>query len=76
MFQMVSDAVCYIMKLPNYDVINYIDDFLRFGTPMVAKHSFDALHDVMQTLGLCISRKKPITPGIQAVCSWEYWLSH
>ena len=68
MFQRVSDAVRYIMRCQNYDIINYIDDFLGFGTPTVAKRSFDALYDAMQKLGLCISNKKLIHPGTQAVC--------
>ena len=35
-FQRLSDAVRNIMHQHGYDVINYIDDFIRFGTPEVA----------------------------------------
>ena len=68
MFQRCSDTVRYIMKCQNYDVINYIDDYLGFGTPSTAKRSFDALYDTMQKLGLCISSKKLVFPGTKAVC--------
>ena len=68
MFQRCSDAVRYIMKCQNYDVINYCDDFLGFGTPTTAKRSFDALYDAMQKLGLSTSKKKLVYPGTQAVC--------
>ena len=40
------------MMHQNYDIIYYIDDFLRFGTRMIAKGSFDTLYDTMQKLGL------------------------
>ena len=41
-FQRTSDAVCYIMHRYGFDIINYIDDFLGFGTPSTAQASFKA----------------------------------
>ena len=35
-FQRLSDAVRFIMRRDGYDVINYVDDFVGFGTPSVA----------------------------------------
>ena len=67
-FQCTSDAVRYIMRQHGRDVINYIDDFLGFGTPSVARASFDVLHDVMCKLGLTISEKKLVEPTTRAVC--------
>ena len=51
-----------------HDVINYIDDFLGFGTPSAAQLSFDALLDIMRQLGLTVSQKKLIPPSTKAVC--------
>ena len=42
-FQRTSDAVRHIMRQMNYDIINYIDDFLGYGTPSVADASFHTL---------------------------------
>ena len=67
-FQRTSDAVCYAMCHQGYDVINHIDDFLGFGTPSVARQSFQTLVELMQELGLAISDKKLIHPTTQAVC--------
>ena len=67
-FQRVSDAVRYVMRQRSHDVINYTDDFLGFGTPSVARCSFDALLDVMHSLGLTISQKKLVHPSTSAVC--------
>ena len=67
-FQRASDAVRHVMRQQNVDVINYIDDFLGYGTPSVARHAFDALLDVMKRLGLDISEKKLVHPTTRAVC--------
>ena len=67
-FQRVSDTVRYIMRQRGFDVVNYIDDFLGFGTPSVAQASFDTLRGVMESLGLTISQKKLVRPATQAVC--------
>ena len=50
------------------NVINYIDDFLGYGTPSVARKSFDALFNVMTQLGLTVSEKKLVEPTTRAVC--------
>ena len=65
-FQRSNDAVRHVMR--DVNVINYIDDFLRYGTPSVAKKSFDALIDVMTQLGLTISESKLVEPTTKAVC--------
>ena len=67
-FQCTSDAVRYVMRQRGFDVLNYIDDFLGFGVPSVAKKSFDALFEIMTELGLTISAKKLIYPATKAVC--------
>ena len=67
-FQRVSDALHYIMRHEGFSVINYIDDFLGYGTPTVARASFDKLLDKMRHLGLDVSEKKLIQPATQAIC--------
>ena len=39
------------------NVINYIDDFLGYGTP-----------DIMTQLGMTVSKKKLVAPTTKAVC--------
>ena len=66
--QRTSDAVRHIMRQRDVNVINYIDDFLGYGTPDVARRSYDALLDVMAQLGITISSKKLVAPTTQAIC--------
>ena len=51
-----------------YHVINYIDDFIGYGTPDVARRSYDCLRNVIECLGLTISEKKLVAPTTSAVC--------
>ena len=67
-FQRLSNAVRHILRRHGYDVINYIDDFIGFGTPEVAEKSFQCLYQILQNLGLTISQKKLITPATRVVC--------
>ena len=64
----MSNAVRYVMRHRGYDVINYMDDFLGFGTPSNTQASFDMLRDVMRDLGLTISKSKLVHPSTRAVC--------
>ena len=67
-FQHVSDAVRYVLRCHGYGVINYIDDFVGYGTPDVARRSFDCLRNVLERVGLTISEKKLVAPCTKAVC--------
>ena len=67
-FQHTSDAVRHVMRQRDVNVINYIDDFLGYGTPDVARRSYDALLDVMTQLGITVSEKKLVAPTTRAVC--------
>ena len=42
--------------------------FLGYGTPDIARRSYDALLDVMAQLGITVSKKKLVAPTTQAVC--------
>ena len=61
-FQCINNAVRYALCCHGYRVINYKDDFVGYGTPDVARHSYDCLRDIIERLGLTISEKKLVTP--------------
>ena len=56
--QRLSDAIRFIMSNMGYDVINYIDDVIGFGTISTADPSYQTLMNLLQRLGLDISVKK------------------
>ena len=56
------------MRREGFSVINYIDNFLGYETPTVARASFDKLLDKMRHLGLDVSEKKLVQPATQAIC--------
>ena len=67
-FQRVSDAMCYTLRCHGYRVINYIDDFVGYGTPDFARRLYDCLRNVIERLGLTISEKKLVAPTTSAAC--------
>ena len=67
-FQRLSDAIRFIMKSQGYDVINYIDDIIGFGTITTAKSSFETLTNLLQKLVLDISIKKLVHPTTKVTC--------
>ena len=64
-FQRTIDAVRYIMRNQNYDIINYIDDLIGFGLPSTVHSSYKYL---LEKLGLTISNKKLIPPSTVVTC--------
>ena len=67
-FQCVSESIHYMMRLRQFCIINYIDDFVGIGVPDVVARSFACLHALLECLGLTISKKKLIPPTTEAVC--------
>ena len=67
-FQRLSDSIRYILKTRGFPIINYVDDFVGFGTPSEAKLAFDQLYEIVQDLGLTISQKKLVPPSTKATC--------
>ena len=67
-FQRLSDAVRFIMRRDRYDVINYVDDFVGFGTPSVARASVGHLRNLLSRLGLNISAQKLVAPCTKVTC--------
>ena len=57
-----------MMKNKEYDVINYIDDVIGFGTVSTATPSYNALFQLLQELGFDISMKKLVQPCTKATC--------
>ena len=57
-FQRLSDVILFIMSNMGYDVINYIDDIIGFGTISTADPSYHTLLNLLQRLGLDINVKK------------------
>ena len=62
-FQPLSNAIRFIIKSKGYDVINYIDDVIGFGTVFTAKPSFDTLQDLLD-----ISLTKLVEPSTKVTC--------
>ena len=56
------------MRSRGYDVINYIDDVIGFGTISTARPSFEALTELLNELGLDISIKKLVQPATKVTC--------
>ena len=67
-FSRLSDAVRFMMKNKGYDVVNYIDDVIGFGTVSTATPSYNALFQLLQDLGFDISAKKLVQPCTKAIC--------
>ena len=67
-FQRTSDAVRYIMKNKNHDIINYIDDLIGFGLPSTVHKSYEDLCALLEKLGLTISDKKLVPPSTVVTC--------
>ena len=76
-FQTLIDAVRHIVRQHGYDVINYCDDVIGFGTLKVTQKSYDCLYKILQKLGFTISQKKlvpPPPPPAQKSPAWEFSL--
>ena len=67
-FQRTSDAVRYIIRNQNYDIINYIDDLIDFGLPSTVHNSYKYLCELLEKLGLTISSKKLVLPSTVVTC--------
>ena len=67
-FQMVSDAVTYIMAKRQHRVLAYIDDYIIISSPDTATKAFDELSQLLRDLGLPINQKKVSSPGRALTC--------
>ena len=67
-FQMVSDAVTYIMAKRHHKVLAYIDDYIIISHKDTALTAFDDLYQLLQELGLPISAEKHNPPCKSLTC--------
>ena len=65
-FQMVSDAVTYVMAKCQHKVLAYTDDYIIFASPETVTQAFDELFQLLQDLGLPINHKK-VNPSCRAL---------
>ena len=70
-----TEASCFntpvmlcILHCEGYAWVNYIDNFIGFGTLDVAKKSLDTLYALQEHLGLAVNEKKLVTPSTSVVC--------
>ena len=57
-FQLISDAVHFLMHQAGFCVIDYNNDYIGVGVTNVTQHSFDHLLTLMKHLGLSVSQSK------------------
>ena len=68
LFQCFSDAVHHMMHQCHFHIINYIDD-IRIDVPSCIDASFDALHSLLDILGLTVSERKLVHPSTCVNCN-------
>ena len=56
------------MRQKGYTIIDYINDYVGAGIPIVATASYAALIGLMNELGLTISQKKLVSSSMQVTC--------
>ena len=49
-------------------MIDYIDDYVGIGVPSIAWASYEALLELMDQLGLTVSKKKLVPPSTCVTC--------
>ena len=67
-FQMVSDAVTFIMQQHGAKVFAYIDDYIGISEACDARRHFDDLHALLLRLGLPINQQKLSPPSKTLIC--------
>ena len=67
-FQMVSDAILYIMRQVNCSIFAYIDDFIMISPENDAERHFHKLHDLFSDLGLPMNQDKVTPPTRVLTC--------
>ena len=71
-FMKISDAVRYIMNNNGHAMLNYSDDLIYTAVPSTIHKSYQFLLNLLQQLGLDISRNStPLPPKLSV---WGYYL--
>ena len=61
-FQMMSDAVTYIMNIKNHHIWAYIDDYILVGSKEATEAAFHDLSSLLTELGLPMNSDPPPNP--------------
>ena len=68
-FQRCTDSIRHIMAKHGFTgLYNYIDDLIFTGLPSKINLAYEFLQNLLQDLGLDISRKKLVPPSTSVVC--------
>ena len=51
-----------MMHKSGFEVINYVDDFVRGAMPSIVQHSYELLGKLLYFLGIDVSDKRLIPP--------------
>ena len=57
-FQLVFDAITYVMAKRHHKVLTYIDDYIIIAPPETANQAFDDLYQLLNDLALPTNKKK------------------
>ena len=68
LYQRLSDSIRFIMTSEGHYCLDYIDDYLIFGSKSDCQSGFDRLGCLLEELGLEVSHHKTITPSTQVIC--------
>ena len=67
-FQMLSDAITYVMARQSFRIFVYIDDFVVVSPTHLSSEAFRALSDLIQKLGLPMNKDKRNPPCKALTC--------
>ena len=62
-FQMVSNAIVYILQATGSHIFPYIDDYIGVASQAVAERQFQSLHDLLSSIYLPINEDKLHPPS-------------
>ena len=68
LYHRLSDSIRFIMTSGGHYCLDYINDWLLFGSKGKCQASFERLNDLLVELGLDISHHKTVTPRTKVVC--------
>ena len=67
-FQLIADAITYIMGRHGFQTFAYIDDFVIVTEKNVANQAFHTLYNIFQELGLPMNEDKRMPPTHKLTC--------
>ena len=67
-FQMLSDAITYVIARQSFRIFSYIDDFVAVSPTHLSSKAFCALSDLIHRLGLPMNEDKRSPPCKALTC--------